>query len=171
MKNLILALALCMIATPTFAKDGNDGPNAAQQEQQAPQFIAEVVQGSGFVPHDYPSGTSVGVKENGSVVLTKFYFDGKVKTEVIAKLSKAMTANLLANVNAVSEGELIDQAPNSPGCMDAPTTTYLANGVKVKQRADCKEYLKNNENDADRQVVTTLGSLWDLANLRAPNKN
>ncbi len=174
MKNLILALALCLVATPSLARDGNDGPNAAQEARSAPKIIAQVSIGAMFVPHDHPKGESVSVKDNGDVEHTLYWFNGKTKVKIIAKLSNATLAKLKANVNAVSKGEVVDPNPELPGCMDAPTTTYLANtnGVllAIEQRIDCKDFRKTDANEADAAVVKTLKALMDLAELRAPGK-
>lgn len=175
MKHLILALALCFSAVPAFAEAGNDGPNAAPKEiKAASDYIAQINVANGFVPHNHPSGISVGVKADGFVEVTRIWWGGKMQVEVIARLSKRTTAKLQANVNAVSKGKIVDTNPGAPECVDAPTVTYLANVngalVKVEQRAGCKDFRKKEANQADYAVVSTLKALAALAELREPGK-
>lgn len=167
MKNLILALALCLSAVPAFA--GNDGPNAAPSMR--PQTIAKAEVMAMFTAPGSANYTSVEVLADGEVVLTRKYAGQQTKTDVslFATLDGKVVASLVQDIKALSAGKPVDTSPGTDGCMDAPSLRYstLSNGVETElaSRMDCKDFKKPNENEADARVLRFLESLLNMTSI------
>jgi hypothetical protein len=173
MKHLILALALCLSSIQAFGREGNDGPNAMPAPPSRSYELAKVVIGSGFVPPNYPTSTTVQVLSTGQVKKIEVYGDGRTTVENVARLSSSKLQKLAANIQAMSVGEPQDSEPDQPGCFDAPTTIYFAVRLgagqeQVARQAACKDYKKPNENSADQAVVQALNALLELSYLDNP---
>lgn len=171
MKYFILALAVCFSAVPAIA--GNDGPNAAPK-MPGPKVtsLAQVTTSSFFTAPGSPYSTTVEVLPSGKVVVTSSIRSengeaDKVQVSALAALSKKAISNLMSDLKNLSAGKPVDTEPNTPGCMDAPGTSYsvLQNGqiVQLAFNGGCKEYRKPNMNQSDWRVLRLLQGLQDMS--------
>jgi hypothetical protein len=110
-------------------------PVSAQASR--PGIIAEVVTAGGLFPMP-PQG--VRIYADGSVLAYR-----KSQSSVVAQLTPALVKTIVNSIAELTNQELVDQHPDQPGCLDAPTTTYFVqnqNGqVKVGQIMECKDFL------------------------------
>lgn len=167
MKTQIFALLLSLTTLTAWA--GNEGPQAEPTEPR--HVIAQIFTGSMFVPQDEPTTRTLDILADGTIEATKGYGNSRQDVQVLAKLSTEVLSNLKSLIEATQPGELIDLAPNRPGCMDAPTTTYyviLTSGEKIalaKNQA-CKKYEKKNTTSGDYKIKSLLDGLNSLAYLK-----
>jgi hypothetical protein len=165
MKALFLVLAL--VSVSAFAREGHEGPEAAPSLPSP--VIAMVKTSSFFVPPNAPRLILVQVRENGAVELVKNFPSGKVEVTAVATLSPTLAKKIASDSRQVKETEIRDPQPNMPGCMDAPSTTYLSiqgrKEIVIGRHIDCKEMEKVDASDADRQLRTALEAAASLAYL------
>lgn len=133
--------------------------------------ILEMTSGGGF---RQPTWSRLTVYANGHVVETTIDSMTGQQVEIVSVLnldpSVIQGLNILAN--QVKEEELVDPQPEKPGCMDAPTTTYVIKDrnqdIKIAQTILCKPHLHSSP-EANR-LVNVLKSLNQLSNVRFVNQ-
>ena len=166
MKALILALAL-LTATSSFAREGHEGPEAAPKSPAA--VIAKVVTSAFFVAPTAPQSTIVEIRADGSIDQILDYRDGRTEIKAVATLAAEVLKQLATMVSEVKETLVRDPNPASPGCMDAPSTTFYAvqggHEIVIAARENCKDLEKVDESDADRSLKRALNGAVALASV------
>ncbi len=149
------ALVATILSTNAFARTASLGRGV----------VAEVVTAGMFRPSDAPSSSGIRIMTDGKVISFTTYDDGRLVTKHIATLARDRVAAIKAEVAGLADVELTQADPDAPGCMDAPSTTYLAkNGrgttVKLGGRYACLEQVR-----ADGEYTITPSVLEGLSNL------
>ena len=167
MKAQCLAVLFSLITHSAFA--GNEGPQAAPQPLP-PKIIAQVISGSGFASPSSPITSTVDILADGRVQATEIFRDHNIKVKELAVLSAEVLAKLKALIQSTRAGKLVDPSPQSPACMDAPSTNFyaiLASGERIAVGGieACKKMEKENGTSSDAQIMEILQGFWSLANL------
>lgn len=150
------ALAASLLSTGAFAREPSLGRGV----------IAEVVTAGMFRPSTAPSSSGVRIMTDGKVISFVTYDDGRLITKHIATLARDRVLAIKAEVANLPESELVSANPDSPGCMDAPSTTMRAKNARgvtiaLSGRFACLEQVR-----ADGEYTITpkvLDGLSDLA--------
>ncbi|MBF0208650.1 MAG: hypothetical protein HQK53_17410 [Oligoflexia bacterium] len=152
MKKLILIIALLLSNLSVFANI----------ESLPGNLLLEVETSGGFVPSEFV-GHSEGVRifTDGTVFnFKKKSFRDLEKTSLLATLSQNVIKNLRSTVEEVENGELIDENPTGPMCMDIPTTTFSLkkeNGVRITfaSNSNCKRYfIQDSRSRILKEILT-----------------
>ncbi len=123
-------------------------------------LLLKYEQSAGFSPR--PSTHTITVDKLGNVISTIHLLQGdKISTMEIAKLSAAALKNLKAQLAQVPlDVQLVDQDPNAPKCMDAPSTTVsVMSGtteISIYNWSSCHTY-KTDEGNAQNLTQLMLG--------------
>lgn len=155
-------LALVLVLGFTFgAHAGNEGPQAAPTMPKT--LVAEYVVNSYFGPQDMVGTFSFQIFSNGTTQLKRMKMGGVVTVKALKAYNAEDTAEINALVAEVRAGELFDANPNSPGCMDAPTTSatvYQPKGkIVIAQHMACKSMDRKNRSHADEKLISILDEL------------
>lgn len=165
MKKYLLLLVLNFTAVLSFA---NTHPPRPAPIPDSP-VIAQVQRVAYFIPEGYPTSLEVKVHANGRVSCWLTYTDFVQVTE-LANLGPLLLAKLQESVKQVVAEPLEDLDPESPVCMDAPSTRFEAlhetgKPIVLAKNEECKEFRKPNETSADSQIIQILDSLLMLGDV------
>lgn len=111
--------------------------------------VAEVVTAGMFRPADAPSSSGVRIMTDGKVISFTTYDSGRIVLKQVATLTADRVRAIKAEVADLADVELEQADPDAPGCMDAPSTTYLAKNsrgvtVKLAGRFACLEQIRTD---------------------------
>lgn len=134
------------------------------------QPIARISIGGGLTGY----GTVVSIQEDGLVTAANYMRIPRhdVSQTVLAKLSKDTVAKLQEKIEKIEASELVTEHPESPGCMDAPTTTISvfqkgqAEGLRLKSISACKKYERKDYSYEAQAMISTLEGLMALQRLQ-----
>ncbi len=161
MKNWILSLLMLTFALN--AKAGNEGAQATPVAP--PSVLAEYVSHGGFfIPPGGVASTSYQILPDGTVqVVTWTRGQDAPEVKLIETLSNEELAHVKNLVAAVRPGKLFDPTPKSPGCMDAPSSSYVvyssAGAITIGQYIDCKTLERENATAADTEIMKILSEI------------
>ena len=150
-----IALAGTILSTGALA----EGPSLGRG------VVAEVVTAGMFRPSTAPSSSGIRIMTDGKVVSFATYDSGRLVIKQIATLSRDRIAAIKSEVANLPESELVSANPDSPGCMDAPSTTVLAKNargitVKLSGRFACLDQVRaDGEYTLTPQVLEGLQTL------------
>ena len=132
--------------------------------------VARLVTAGFFHPVEMPDASGIDIKADGQAISFKEYGDGHRTEQALATLTAERLTALTNNTKDLASGvDLVKADPDAVGCMDAPSSTYLARNaqgdvVALKGYFACLSYYRADQGYS--QVSDVLDGLQALAYLQ-----